>query len=185
MQFLIAHVEAVRAAEEAVRGERRLRAFCRFLEEELTRVALAPDGSLAGQPHKFQNLASDEMSWLAPPGNALFSAEPLRLPTGEQEQLRVTLRLLLQRDNTSDLGLSRVPPVDDTRELRWVPLFRDVDELEIRYFDARQNAWVEKWADPGAMPAVVRFRIRMAARSQAFEYAVSLPPVARVAGEAQ
>jgi hypothetical protein len=56
----------------------------------------------------------------------------------------------------------------------WVPLVDDVRSLQIRYFDTRLNAWVEKWTDTQTMPRLVRLVIGRMDRSTPWEAVIAL-----------
>jgi len=47
--------------------------------------------------------------------------------------------------------------------------------MEIRYFDQRLNAWLEKWTDQSARPSLVRMRIWRAGDDQPYEQIFNLP----------
>jgi hypothetical protein len=66
-----------------------------------------------------------------------------------------------------EIGFLRKPrdaPEGSTEGQSWVPLLEDVRSLQIRYFDPRLNAWVERWTDPGILPKLVRLVIGRADR---------------------
>ena len=48
-------------------------------------------------------------------------------------------------------------PVPDNKA--WVPLLTNLTSLQIRYFDPRLNAWVDRWTDRGTLPHLVRLTI--------------------------
>ena len=41
----------------------------------------------------------------------------------------------------------------------WIKLMDNVSGLEVAYFDARLNGWVDRWTDPRALPNLVRVRL--------------------------
>ena len=57
-----------------------------------------------------------------------------------------------------EIGFNRRPretPEGSTEGETWVPLLDDVRSLQIRYFDPRLNAWVERWTDTSTLPRLV------------------------------
>ena len=60
-----------------------------------------------------------------------------------------------------ELGVSREPDDDIIRctkneDKSWVPLMQNLRSMEIRYFDPRLNAWVDRWTDRGTLPHLVK-----------------------------
>jgi hypothetical protein len=71
----------------------------------------------------------------------------------------------MEKGKAMDLGVVResedeTNPVPDNKI--WVPLLSDIKSLEIRYFDPRLNAWVDRWTDRGTLPHLVRLTIERA-----------------------
>jgi prepilin-type N-terminal cleavage/methylation domain-containing protein len=119
-------------------------------------------GTLLGEPFKFEGRSRDEMTWICSAGPGLFT----RYATG---QYSVTIRLRpMEKGKAMDLGVVResedeTNPVPDNKI--WVPLLSNINSLEIRYFDPRLNAWVDRWTDRGTLPHLVRLTIdRVGAR---------------------
>lgn len=119
-------------------------------------------GALSGEPFKFADRPRDEMTWICGSGPGLLT----RYGPGEY---LVTLRLRPVSDKTDrmEIGFRRKPrdtAEGSTEGETWVPLLDDVRSLQIRYFDLRLNAWVERWPDPGTLPRLVRLVIGRADR---------------------
>jgi hypothetical protein len=75
----------------------------------------------------------------------------------------VSVRLQSRKEREGfELGFLRKPK-DDTSLTNanesWVPLIDNVRALQVRYFDARLNMWVEKWTDAGTLPRLVKLTI--------------------------
>ena len=73
----------------------------------------------------------------------------------------VALRLQSEKKDSDrlDLGFLRKPKDDSSFSNvneSWIPLIEDVRSLQIRYFDARLNVWVERWTDAGTLPRLVK-----------------------------
>jgi hypothetical protein len=76
-----------------------------------------------------------------------------------------------------ELGVVReaeddINPIPENKA--WVPLLPDVKSMEIRYFDPRLNAWVDRWTDRGTLPHLVRVTIMPVGASQPWETTVAL-----------
>jgi hypothetical protein len=77
------------------------------------------------------------------------------------------LRPVSEKGDRMEIGFNRRPretPEGSTEGETWVPLVDDVRSLQIRYFDPRLNAWVERWTDPGMLPRLVKLVIGRADR---------------------
>ena len=61
------------------------------------------------------------------------------------------------------------PPAD------WVQLIDNVQSLEIAYFDARLNGWVDKWTDAAMLPNLVRVRLTAGGDSVPYELVEKVP----------
>jgi hypothetical protein len=125
---------------------------------------------LLGQPHKYHDLASDEMQWLCRPGAGILTDAA----TG---QFRVTLELRPVTKTSAELELGiRRRPVDGTeKDETWVSLMRPVQALEIRYFHPQLNAWVDRWNDQNRRPSVVRISITRTLDEPPYEAVLPLP----------
>jgi hypothetical protein len=67
-------------------------------------------------------------------------------------------------------------PDNSSKDENWLPLLPNVDAIEIRYFDERLNAWLDKWSDAQARPALVRIRIWRTDQTVPYEAVIELPP---------
>ena len=81
-----------------------------------------------------------------------------------------------EESNTYTLGLLRQLPDNSNKDEHWLPLLRDVDAIEVRYFDPRLNMWNERWADDSAYPTLVRVRIWRTNATVPYEAVIELPP---------
>jgi prepilin-type N-terminal cleavage/methylation domain-containing protein len=131
-----------------------------------------PNGALAGEPFKFNDQPRDEITWICGSGPGLLT----RYAAGE-----FTVKMRLKRMNESSdrmqIGFTRKPVVTiegSTEGETWIPLLDDVRSLQIRYFDTRLNAWVEKWTDTQTMPRLVRLVIGRMDRPIPWEAVIAL-----------
>ena len=128
-------------------------------------------GTLMGEPYKFENRSRDEMTWVCPAGPGLLT----RYAVGEYS---VTLKLRpMEKGNRLELGLLRESeddgnPVPDNQA--WITLLANLNSMEIRYFDPRLNAWVDRWTDRGTLPHLVRLTIDRAGGAVPWEAVLPL-----------
>jgi hypothetical protein len=112
------------------------------------------------------------MSWISGSGPGLVT----RYAPGE---FIVSMRLKRAEENGNrmDIGFNRKPrdtPEGSDEGQSWVPVLEDVRSLEIRYFDPRLPAWVDKWTDTQVMPRLVKLIIGRPDRTQPMETVIAL-----------
>jgi prepilin-type N-terminal cleavage/methylation domain-containing protein len=128
-------------------------------------------GTLAGEALKFSGRSRDEMTWICSAGPGLLT----RYATGDYS---VTLRLRpMEKGDRMVLGIMRdseddTNPTDENQS--WVPLISDLQSMEIRYFDPRLNAWVDRWTDRGTLPHLVRLTIERAGSAVPWQVVIPL-----------
>ena len=154
-RFVSTNLTAVRLSTEINETDARYEGLANLLIQQLQ--TLTPgQGALAGEPYKFSGRSRDEMTWVCKAGPGVLT----RYAVGEYS---VTLRLRpIEGSDKMELGIVReseddVNPVPDNQS--WVPLLTGVNSMEIRYFDPRLNAWVDRWTDRGTLPHLVRLTI--------------------------
>lgn len=119
-------------------------------------------GALSGEPFKFGDRPRDEMTWICGSGPGLLT----RYGPGEY-LVTMRLRPVSDKADRMEIGLRRTPRATaegSDEGVTWVSLLDDVRSLQIRYFDVRLNAWVERWPDPSTLPKLVRLVIGRANR---------------------
>ena len=114
-------------------------------------------GNMVGEPFKLGDRERDEIKWRSTAGPGLLT----RYAPGD---FTVVLRLQPEHEKGSrlDLGFSRKAQEDaDTGEAResWVPLIKNVNSLEISYFDANANNWLPRWPLGGRLPLLVKITV--------------------------
>jgi hypothetical protein len=111
------------------------------------------------------------MTWICPAGPGLLT----RYATGEY---LVTLKPRpMPKGDRLELGLVREAEDDDNpvpENQAWIPLLTNLRSVEIRYFDPRLNAWVDRWTDRGTLPHLVRLTIDRAGSSVPWEAVLAL-----------
>jgi prepilin-type N-terminal cleavage/methylation domain-containing protein len=169
-RFVSANLVAVRLSTELNETNDRYAGLANLLTEQLQDLPPG-QGTLAGEPYKFEGRSRDEMTWVCPAGPGLLT----RYAAGEYS---VTLRLRpMEKGNRLELGLVReseddANPVPDNQA--WVSLIGDLKSMEIRYFDPRLNAWVDRWTDRGTLPHLVRLTIGRAGSAVPWEAVLPL-----------
>lgn len=169
-RFIEVTLTAIRVSTAQGGEEAAMQGLVAAIGAQLNDLPVARSNALRGEAHKFNNREGDEMTWVCHAGNGLFTA----FAEGDYD---VTLALKpVPKTTTSELGLRRaVTDANDLSKANWLPLMPGVDALEIRYFDPRLNAWLEKWSDAGARPALVRLRITRAGAAAPHETILALP----------
>lgn len=154
-RFVTANLVAVRVSTEMSEIDSAYSGLDNLLTRQLQDLPPG-QGSLMGEPFKFEGRSRDEMTWVCAAGPGLLT----RYAPGEYT---VTLRLQpMPKSDLMELGVVRESLDDSTpvAESRvWVPLLENIRTMEIRYFDPRLNAWVDRWTDRGTLPHLVRLTI--------------------------
>ena len=169
-RFVETSLQSIRISTEDTTQKGAVQALVAVLQEEFSNLAASEQSALMGEAHKFNGKASDQVQWLTQAGNGLFTQ-------GAVGQWKATL--ILRPDegkNTYTLGLLRQLPDNSNKEQHWLPLLPEVDAIEVRYFDPRLNAWLDKWSDTQTRPALVRVRIWRREQSVPYEAVIALPP---------
>ncbi len=173
-RFVQSNIIAIRLSSEAIASD----AHYDGLREVLTaqwQSLPAGKGALLGDVFKLNERERDEVRWICAAGPGLMT----RYAAGD---FVVALRLqAAKKSDRYDLGFLRKPK-DDTSLTNanesWIPLIENVRSLEVRYFDARLNVWVEKWTDTGALPRLVKLTIGRSDAAAPWEAIIALgrPP---------
>lgn len=175
LRVVDASLRALRVSAELSSRDVSMRALMNIIQEQLNALPQSPQGmqqkALWGEAHKFNNLPSDEITWVCSAGLGLFTIHAIG-------DYNVTMTLKQAKDSPMfDLGVRRVMADGSNKDENWLTLMKAVKALEIRYFDQRVNAWLEKWTDQVARPNLVRVRIWRAGDEQPYEQIFNLPPI--------
>ena len=164
-RFVSTNLTAVRLSTELNESNARYQGLANLLTEQLQDLPQG-QGALAGEPFKFSGRSRDEMSWTCSAGPGLLT----RYATGDYS---VTLRLRpIDRSEEMELGIDRESDDDENlvpENKAWISLLSGVRTMEIRYFDPRLNAWVDRWTDRSKLPHLVRLTIDRAGSSVPWE----------------
>ena len=166
-RFVSANLLAMKYTTELQDEREAVQAVVRFLQTQIADLPRRENGTLIGNPLKLHDLSSDEIIWRTHAGQGvLTSAAP-----GE---FRVTMTVQPVESTSSELelGLRREPITPEARadvdffargsgtnKYNWVSLVRPMAAFEVRYFDPRLNAWLDRWADQATRPTLIRVRL--------------------------
>ena len=154
-RFVQSNMVAIRLSSEAIASEARYDGLREILAQQWQTLP-SGKGALLGDAFKLNDRERDEVRWICSAGPGLMT----RYASGD---FVVALRLQSGKKNDHyDLGFLRKPRNDSAitnANESWVPLIEDVRALQIRYFDARLNVWVEKWTDAGTLPRLVKVMV--------------------------
>jgi prepilin-type N-terminal cleavage/methylation domain-containing protein len=169
-RFVAANLVAVRVSSDVSAEDARYAGLASLLTEELQDLPPG-QGTLGGEPFKFSGKSRDEMTWVCSAGPGLFT----RYASGDYS---VTLRLQpMAKGDLMELGVTREPEDDNdtaAADKSWVPLIEKLQSMEIRYFDPRLNAWVDRWTDRGTLPHLVRVTLLRDGASVPWEAVIPL-----------
>ena len=169
-RFVSANITAVRISAIQTATDARYTGFISLLNSQMQ--DLSSEGGISGEPLKFSDQSQDEVTWTSVSGPGILT----RYASGEYI---VTLRLKRGEGANGKMTVGFVRKPSDTAEgsdegVTWVPLLEDVTSLQIRYYDPRLPAWVDKWTDPKVMPRLIRLVIGRPDRSEPMETILAL-----------
>ena len=195
-QFFDVTIRATDASLQA--GEQGMQdgGFRRLLQAQLSSLPLGQNGSLIGMEIKKAGQGRrDAMQMVCPAGNAVLTPDARGF-----YQITLDLREIPRGSGHFALGMERQPWTDDdddddddddtpaaktkATDLRpgrtnlpsdWVMLMDNVKSLEIAYFDARLNGWVDKWTDATMLPNLVRVRLAIGGDDRPMEIVERVP----------
>ncbi len=152
-RFVQANLIAIRLSSETLASEARYDGLREVLAAQWQSLP-SGKGALLGDAFKLSDRERDEIRWTCSAGPGLMT----RYAAGD---FVVALRLQSEKKDGDrlDLGFLRKPKDDSAltnANESWIPLITDVRSLQIRYFDARLNVWVERWTDTQALPRLVK-----------------------------
>jgi hypothetical protein len=167
-----------------------------LLAAQFAELPVNQDGALVGMNIRSHGNRRDAMQIICPSGNGLLTPD-----AKGYYQLTLVLREIPRGSGKMVLGLERQPWTDDDDDdddddtnatpvakaaaqraaavqklpSDWVPLLPGVQQLEIAYFDARLNSWVDRWTDQEMLPNLVRVRLTLAAGQPPYELVERVP----------
>lgn len=166
-RFVDTTLEATQVSVVRFQEEGHLEGFSHFVRSQLSDLPVGL-AAIAGEPHRFNQISSDELRWLARPGSGLLT----RFGVGEYY---VTLTMQEKEGGGGqELGLRRQETTGNEKP-SWYPLLGGVKEFEVRYFDGRTSEWVEKWTDVTVRPVIVSIKLWLEGEQEPYETMVTVP----------
>ena len=155
-RFVQSNLVAIRLSSGATAADARYDGLREVLANEWQSLP-SGRGALLGDAFKLNDRERDEVRWICGAGPGLMT----RYAAGD---FVVALRLQSEKKDSDrlDLGFLRKPKDDSSLtnvNESWIPLIEDVRSLQVRYFDARLNVWVERWTDTGTLPRLVKVTV--------------------------
>ncbi len=164
----------------------------RLLAAQLAALPANQNGALIGvNTTRRGGSRHDALQLVCPAGNAVLTPD-----AKGYYQVTLDLRETPRGSDHWALGLERTPWADDDDDddddtvkpnspdsfkgrpqlpSDWVRLMDNVTGLEIAYFDARLNGWVDKWTDQASLPNLVRLRVSLVGNSVPYEIVERVP----------
>jgi hypothetical protein len=172
-RFVQSNMIAIRLSSETLAADARYDGLREVLAQQWQSLS-AGNGALLGDAFKLNDRERDEVRWICSAGPGLMT----RYAAGD---FVVALRLQSEKKDSDrlDLGFLRKPKDDSSltnANESWIALIEDVRSLQVRYFDARLNVWVERWTDAGTLPRLVKVTVN---RSDAAVPWEAIIPLAR------
>jgi prepilin-type N-terminal cleavage/methylation domain-containing protein len=192
-QFTALTVESAEVSVQSTADGLALNGLRHLLAAQFSALPAGQDGALVGMNIRSHGGRRDAMQLICPSGNALLTPDAKGF-----YQITFVLREVPRGSGKLVLGMERQPWTDDddddddddsaaakTASKRtaaaeklpsdWIPLLPGVQQLEIAYFDARLNAWVDRWTDQSMLPNLVRFRLAMGPGQAPYELVERVP----------
>jgi len=170
-RFVQSNMVAIRLSSEAIAADARYDGLREVLAQQWQSLP-SGQGALLGDAFKLSDRERDEVRWICSAGPGLMTryaagdfAVALRLQSGKKDSDRLDLGFL--RKPKDDSSLTNVNE-------SWIPLIEDVRSLQIRYFDARLNVWVERWTDTGTLPRLVKVTVNRSDAAAPWEAIIPL-----------
>jgi prepilin-type N-terminal cleavage/methylation domain-containing protein len=170
-RFVQSNLTALRVSSDANAAEAQYDGLRDLLTTEWQSLSPRRAG-MQGEPFKLNDRQRDEIKWTCGAGPGLLT----RYATGD---FTVSLRLQSEnnKSNRLDLGFLRESEEDsdvgDEGE-SWVPLIKNVNTLQILYFDPRLNTWIDRWSDGTRLPRLVKLRVGRADTTMPWEVIIPL-----------
>jgi prepilin-type N-terminal cleavage/methylation domain-containing protein len=170
-RFVQSNMVAIRLSSEAIAADARYDGLHEVLAQQWQSLP-SGKGALLGDTFKLNDRERDEVRWICSAGPGLMT----RYAAGD---FVVALRLQSEKKDSDrlDLGFLRKPKDDSSltnANESWIPLIEDVRSLQVRYFDARVNVWVERWTDTGTLPRLVKVTVNRSDAAAPWEAIIPL-----------
>ena len=165
--FINTTLQAIRATTELTEERQSLIAVTTLIGSQLNELPPRTPGVLLGKQLKIKGVSTDELTWICREGQGVMTgAAPgeyrVTFTAQESEKDKSVLEIGLRRelvtpDEKSDMDFFQRGGA--ASKYNWLPLYRPVSGIEMRYWDPRLNSPVTQWNDPNARPAFVHLKI--------------------------
>jgi prepilin-type N-terminal cleavage/methylation domain-containing protein len=155
-RFVQSNLTSIRISSDALAADARYDGLRDILTAQWQSLP-SGKGALLGDPFKLNDLPRDEIHWICSAGPGLLT----RYAVGDYV-VSLQLKEHANESEKFDLGFLRQPKDDSgvaNENVSWVPLIDNVRSMQIRYFDAQLNVWVERWSDAGRLPRLVKLTV--------------------------
>ena len=170
-RFVQTNITALRISSETNAADAQYAGLLNLITTEWQSLP-SGTGALTGEPFKQNGQQRDEITWTATSGPGLLT----RYAAGEYT-VSMSIRRVAKESDRMEIGFARKPKTDGARDRAnesWVPLLRNVQTLQIRYFDTRLNTWVERWTDTITLPRLIKVTIGRTDEAVPWEAIVAL-----------
>ena len=155
-RFVQSNLTALRVSSDVNAAEAQYDGFRDLLMAEWQSLIPRRAG-MKGEPFKLNDRQRDEINWNCGAGAGLLTRYApgnftvvLRLQPADSKSDQLDLGFLRKPQKDSDIGESHES---------WVPLIKNVNTLQILYFDPRLNTWIDRWSDAARLPALVKLTV--------------------------
>ena len=170
-RFVQSNLTALRVSSEVNSADAQYEGLRDLLTAEWQSLSPRRAG-MKGEPVKLNDRHRDEINWNCSAGPGLLT----RYAPGD-----FTVSLRLQPENSKskrlDLGFLRKPQkasdIADEHET-WVPLIKNLNTLQILYFDPRLNTWIDRWSDGARLPRLIKLTVGRADTTTPWEVIIPL-----------
>ena len=170
-RFVQSNLTALRVSSDANAAEAQYDGLRNLLMAEWQSLNPRRAG-MRGEPFKLNDRQRDEISWNCSAGPGLLTryapgnfAVSVRLQPENSKSDRLDLGFLRKAQKDSDIG--------DENE-SWMPLIKNVNTLQILYFDPRLNTWIDRWSDGARLPVLVKLTVGRADATPPWEVIIPL-----------
>jgi prepilin-type N-terminal cleavage/methylation domain-containing protein len=169
-RFVEANIRAISSSTEMSEDRQSVVGLVNFIQDQLNALPAENPNVLTGEPFKKNNLRGDRLEWICRAGEGV-------LTTAAPDEYRVTLTLE-SVDKSADqmaVGIRRRLVDEDIKNSKFMPLLRNVAAFKLRYFDKRQNNYVDQWRYPDAKPWLVEVSIWRNADEEPYVAVLGVP----------
>ena len=179
-RFVQSNLRAVAYSVEDTEQQIAVERLVALLQEEFLNLPALGQSTLLGENLRLGGVDFDSVEWRSRGGAGLMT-------TAASGEYRVKLKVqpVEKSSGKYEIGLWRRPALLDTEgglvaggsdnDATWVPLFRDVKALRLRYWDQRLGQTIDNWRDPAVRPAFVIMSITREGEDVPYEAVLRIP----------